>query len=185
MPHHFVHGPFVQEPVLSKGPRPQPLPCPKGPAAPGPPCQPPGPPPKPQPGFVVHAPGQLPEKPPLFQAPAAEVKSLGRGWAEVILSHSALSVGMAVREAALVHDAKSEYAEVGHMPPIPPCAEAQEDHAEVAVGRPFSLAQLDHSAEFVAPGRPETPLSLVHCDQSPYPGGPPSPPPPPPPPPGR
>ena len=94
----------------------------------------------------------------------------GRGWAEVMESHSAVLVGAAVRPAAEVHDAKSEKADVGHAappgphgppgPPYPPCAEAQLDHAEVAVGRPLALAQLLHSAVLV--GQPLTLLSEAH-----------------------
>lgn len=53
-------------------------------------------------------------------------------------------VGIAVSEASLVHEAKSEDAELGQIPPIPPCAVAQEAQAEVAVGKPFADAQEDH-----------------------------------------
>ena len=153
VPHHFVHSPLVQAPLLVQGPAPQPLPCPKGPLAP--PCHPATPAP-------AHPLGQAEVKPSLFQTLAAEVKAVGRGCADVKLSHSAVFVGMAVREAAEVQDAQSEYADVGQMPPIPPCAVAQEAQAEVAVGRPFADAQEDHSAELVAPGRPEMPFSEVH-----------------------
>lgn len=88
-------------------------------------------------------------------------------------SHSAVSVGAAVRLAADVHDEKSDQAEVGHdRPPGPqPFADAQEDHSDWAVGRPLALAQLLHSAVFV--GQPLTPAELAHCPHAPGPHAPP------------
>jgi len=107
VPHQLVHGPEVHAPELceAQGPHPSfpPLP-PKGPTPPAP-DHPfsllllPAPP--------AHAPGPNPEGAPVVmvcQLLATLLNAEGSGCAEVMLDHSEVAVGQAVREAAEVQE---------------------------------------------------------------------------------